>query len=675
MSRAPSETLRAVLSAALAGLEPLRAEPPQSLSVWAGENYKLSRESSHKGGDWEAYPFQRGWMDAFSNDAIPEVNVRKSKRVGYTKTVGAFVAYNAAHRRRKQAVWQPTDDDRDSFVKTEIDPMVRDVAAVKRVLLSGKDDSLKLKKFMGSHLHMLGGKAARAFRRITVAVAILDEASAFDQLVEKRVDPIEGARGRLEGAPFPKLILGSTPSIKGFDHVETREANADAVMRYQVVCPHCQVEHPLLWGGKGDAHGIKGGGLGGDAGPVRHLCPHCRGAITQGDYLRVWGQGAWVSDCGQYRYGADSTWRDAQGQPRQPPRHVAFCIWAAYSPQRSWEDIVREFLEAKRKADQGVKGPLMTFVNETLGECWEEEADRADEHALQARAEDYPLAVVPIGALVLTAGIDLQGNRWELGVWGWGPGMESWDIDHHIIEGNAQSDEDWLQVEQYLVRRYPQAWHGGTLGIESISIDSNYQTQAVFNFVRRMQHRVRIHAVRGEGTEGLPIKGPGRAQEVNWRGQRWPAGIKQWAVGVDSAKDMLHDQLQLTHAGPGFVHLNKNRPREWFEQLTAEQRVHVRTATGTGERWLKRRPRNEVLDCRNYALHAAYMLGLPTWSDKRWDQQLQAVQPPRDLFAPQPDSVAATAPSNGAASLPARPVAPPPVRKAPATAVAGGRQW
>ena len=171
MSRPQNETQRAILVAILAGLYPLRAVPPQPLSVWAAENFFLSPESSHTRGQWQAYPFQVGWMDAFSHDDIAEVSVRKAKRVGYTKTLDAFIAYNAAHRHRKQALWQPTDDDRDSFVKSEIDPMLRDVDALKAVLRTGKEDTLKLKTFLGSVLHILGGKAARAYRRITVAVA------------------------------------------------------------------------------------------------------------------------------------------------------------------------------------------------------------------------------------------------------------------------------------------------------------------------------------------------------------------------------------------------------------------------------------------------------------------------------------------------------------------------
>ena len=65
-----------------------------------------------------------------------------------------------------------------------------------------------------SVLHLLGGKAARAYRRITVAAAKLDELDGFVQQVEKSADPFTLAEGRLEGAPFPKIICGSTPRLK-----------------------------------------------------------------------------------------------------------------------------------------------------------------------------------------------------------------------------------------------------------------------------------------------------------------------------------------------------------------------------------------------------------------------------------------------------------------------------
>lgn len=658
MSRAPTETQRAVVAALLAGLQPLKAERPQSLSQWAAdpENFRLSSESSHTTGQWVAYPFQRGWMDAFSNDAIEEVTVRKSKRVGYTKTLVAFIAYNAAHRRRKQALWQPTDDDRDSFVKSEIDPMLRDVPAMKPVLLSGKEDTLKLKQFMGSVLHTLGGKAARAFRRITVSVAMLDEASAFDLVVEKSIDPIEGARGRLEGAAFPKLVAGSTPRVKGIDHIETREANADAAMRYMVACPHCDAEHPLEWGGKDVRHGFKGGGLGGDASPVRHVCPHCHEAIDQGQYLRIYGDGVWVSRCGEYRYGQDGVWRDSRNEPRAPPRHVAFHVWAAYSPQRSWQDIVREFLEAKRKADAGQNGPLITFVNETLGELWEEKFEKADEHALQRRAEAYRRFTVPYGGLVLVSGIDTQDDRWEIVTWAVGRGEEMWCVDYSVIYGNPADEREWAEkLDPYLDTVFQHA-SGQPMRIEAAAIDTmGHFTHQAYNYCRTRERR-KVYAVRGDNQPGKQIKGKATIQDVNWRGKVLKRGVRLWYVGTDTAKDTLYGRLQVTQPGPGYVHFSAELPANFYAGLTAESRVPVRTARGVEYRWVNPPGRrNEPLDCTVYALFCAEALGLHTRTEREWDRLASAVQPPTaDLFAaPVMASVLPDVPPRPTAAAPA----------------------
>lgn len=639
-AEAPQATCAAATKAAIsaavrAGLEGLRARPPIGLAEWSAQHFRLAGESSHQRGGWEAWPFQLGILDWMGDDDIEELDVLKSKRVGYTKMLTAAICFDAAYRRRNQAIYQPTDDDRDSFVKSEIDPAFDGipVVAAARKVTRAAEDSLKLKHFRGCVVHLLGGKAARAYRRITVASVKLDELSGFDPQIEKSADPFTLAHGRLEGAPFPKAICGSTPRIKGLDLTEARAALADAFLRYHIACPHCRAEHPLAWGGKDSAWGIKWDPVD-PAGTVRHVCPHCRQGITQAQYLAAWA-GTWVCDKTGIRYGPDRTWRAADGQPVKPPRHVACHVWTAYSPQRDWPDIVRQFLAARERQKAGDEGPMQGFVNETRGETWEVVGARSDEHALQKRAEPFPLRVVPVGALKLTAGIDLQADRWEIHVWGWGRRMESWPIDHHVIDGNPASEADWAHVAAYLARRYPQAWHGGHLGIDSVSIDSGFHTHAVYHFVRNHQHRLPVRAIKGDPGEHKPIKSPATAQDVNWRGQRWANGIRLWIIGVHQAKDLLLGQLAVHEPGPGYVHFSHELPREWYEQLTAEQRIPVRSPRG-GElyRWIKRRPRNEVLDGRNYAYHAATVLGLDRYSDRQWQQLEQAAQPPRDLFSP-----------------------------------------
>jgi phage terminase large subunit GpA-like protein len=633
VSHAQPETLRAVLAAVVAGLEPMRAVPPMRLSEWAAKEFQLSAESSHTRGEWTAYPPQIGIMDAFSNDDIEEVTVRKAKRVGYTKMLLAFIAYNAAHRRRKQAVYLPTDDDRDSFVKTEVDPMLRDVEAIRPVLVSGKDDTIKLKSFLGSMLHLLGGKAARAYRRITVAVVLMDEASAFDQKVEKAIDPMTAAKGRLEGAPFPKFIAGSTVRVDGIDHIQHRENQAEAVMRYRIHCLHCDEEHPLLWGGKAVSYGFKWDGS--DPTTVRHVCPHCRQFITQADYLRIWDdRAAWVSECGKWRYDHHAgAWLDGQGNPCKPPRHVAFVdFWTAYSPQREWVDIVREFLGAKTKADAGETGPLETFVNETLAQYWKVEMDKADEHALAKRAEAYRLRTVPQRASVLVAGVDTQDNRWEVVVWAIGRGEEMWAVDYQVIYGNPADQREWDEkVDPYLQQTFLHAG-GQMLRIEAAAVDTmGHFTHQAYNFCRTRERR-RVFAVRGDPQPSKMVKGKATIQDVNWQGKVLKRGVRLWYVGTDTAKDLIYGRLLVTQPGPGYVHFSRDLPPQFYEQLTAEARMPTRTARGIEFKWVNpKRARNEVLDCTVYAIFCTHALSLHTYTDPMWARLEKALEP--DLFA------------------------------------------
>lgn len=679
------EAIVAIKAAVALGLESLRAEAPQTLSEWAAENFILAGESSHQKGGWIGWPFQLGILDFMSDDRIEELAVKKSKRVGYTKMVTAFVAYNIAHRRRKQALWQPTDDDRDSYVKSEIDPVLDGVGAIRRARKQGKgaEDTIKYKPFRDSVLHLLGGKAARAYRRITVAVAILDEWSAFDQTIEKSGDPGSLAKGRLEGAPYPKFVGGSTPRIKGLCHVERACEDALANVRYYIECRHCGEEHPLIWGGKELAHGFKWDR--GNPASVRHVCPHCRKSITQADYLPGGTPltGAWVCYKTGLRYGADRVWRDAAGMPCRAPRTLGVHIWSGYSPQRTWESIVDEFEKAYKALKAGDAGPMTGFTNETLGETWELKGDSSDEHALQARAEDYLLCTVPAGGLVLTAGVDVQRDRWEISVWAWGRGMESWMVDHHIIYGNPANDADWEPVTAYLQRRYAQAWHGGSLGLSAISVDSSDQTQSVYNWVRMAQASLQnLRAIKGDNNDNRNILGPSSLQEVNHRGRKIARGIKLWLVGVDSAKDLLLGQLAIKEPGPGFVHFSRELTREWFEQLTAEQRVLSKVQGRDVYKWVKRRPRNEVLDCRNYAMHAAMAYGVHKFTEAKWLQLEQSLQPAADLFsapAPTPEVGRGNAPQvpagTQAIAINATPAPPKPAVRTPHKSPFASEEW
>ena len=197
------------------GMAAWGAPEPMTLDEWARKHFYLSAESSYVEQAWTPWPFQRAILSCIGNDDVAEVDLKKSARVGYTKMILAAAGYFAEHKHRNQGLWQPTDEDRDEFVKSELDPMLRDVQCMRTVLPSflsrHKDNTLQQKRFIGSMLHCKGAKAAKNFRRISIDVGYLDEADACDRDVEKEGDPPTLILKRLEGATFPKFVVGTTP--------------------------------------------------------------------------------------------------------------------------------------------------------------------------------------------------------------------------------------------------------------------------------------------------------------------------------------------------------------------------------------------------------------------------------------------------------------------------------
>jgi terminase, large subunit len=641
------------------GLKSLEVATPMRLSEWAAENFYLSAESSYVEKKWEPFWFQPAIMDAISDDEIEEVNVKKSARVGYTKIILAAIGYTAHHKRRNQAVWQPTDDDRDEFVQTEVEPMLRDVAIMTTVFrgakVNAKGNSLKQKRFVGSMCHMRGGKAAKNYRRISVDTAYLDEIDGFDHDVEGEGSPVKLAYKRVEGATFPKLVIGSTPKTKGTSLIENRVDQAQLRFRPHVPCMHCGERILIQWGGKDKPYGFKW--YNNDPETVGHVCQYCAGVMTQADYIAAGPQGRWIAADGTW-IDSDFLFRDAAGNVVPKPAHVAFdCLWTAYSEMTSWAKIVREWLAAVAKNEAGDSADLKAFINTTLGESYEETGEKADEHALLARAKDYPLRVVPMGGLILVAGVDVQDDRFEIVIWALGRKEEMWPIDYTVIDANPADPSDWDKLDAHLQIVFPHA-AGGQMAVRGAAVDTGgHFTHEAYNFCRVRTAR-RIYAVRGEPREGQPIKGRSSKVDVNARGKVLKGGVKLWHVGTDTAKDLLLGRLSVEQAGPGYVHFSKELPNEFFHQLTAEQRIKVKTSQGEKYRWVKVRTRNEVLDCTVYALFVAQMLDLHRYTDKQWDLLESKVRPMTlDMFGTPLPPAAPTLPASqpGQTTAPANP--------------------
>lgn len=632
IERADLADPREVVRKALAKWKP----PPRlTLSEWADEHFYLSAESSAQAGRWHTLPYQKGILDAITDPAVTSVSVMKSARVGYTKCMNAAIGYHMHQNPCSILVVQPTVEDAKGYSKEEIAPMLRDCPALAGILFEDQEEkgpkdsanTIQHKRFPGGVLSLIGANSGAGFRRISRRVVIFDEVDAYPPSAGQDGDPIKLGTKRTEFFHDRKIIAGSTPLIAGHSRIEELYLAGDQA-HYFVPCPHCGHMDQLVFTER-DSGGHFMVFDKEDPSGAHFVCSKNGCVIEHKDKRAMVSAGEWRSS-------------------KPFTGHRSFHIWAAYSfsPNATWADIASEFLEAKRLGRETLK----TFINTVLGETWQESGEAPDWERLYQRRELYQVGTVPAGVKFLTAGVDVQKDRWVYEVVGWAPGKESWSVDAGVIMGDTSNEQAWLALDELLGRQYNSAT-GTPFTIRMLAVDSGAFTQAVYNWARRHQSN-RVIAVKGSSTARTLTSSP-TPVDVTFGGKRIARGAKVWPVGVDIAKTELYGWLRLNPPiesyayPPGFCHFPEHPP-EYFRQLTAEHLVSAVNRKGYRvHEWQKIPGReNHWLDCRVYARAAAAVIGLdrmqaapfPTAHPRPEPSQPAPVaQPPAPLVKPKSD--------------------------------------
>lgn len=584
-----------IVATALAAWKP----PPRlSLSEWADRYFYLSAESAAEPGRWTTLPYQREMMDAFTDPRVTQVSVMKSARVGWTKIVNAFVGYSVHHDPAPMMVVQPTVDDAKGYSKEEIAPMLRDCPALAKIVIedaeeTGPRDSgntILHKRFPGGVLSLVGANSGTGFRRVSRKRVLFDEVDGYPQSAGADGDQIQLGIRRTEHYWDRKIGAGSTPLVAGASRIERLFEEGDQ-RRYYVPCPSCGHMAPFRFS---ERTGFAGHTMTWPEGRPEDAFFTCEanGCVIEHHQKRE------IVERGEWRAARTFT------------GHASFHIWAAYSysPNATWGQIAQEFLRTKDDPKT-----LRTFVNTWLGETWQERGEAPEWERLYQRREGYGIGSVPAGVLVLTAGVDVQKDRWVYEVVGWGAGKESWSVDIGVIPGDTSNEAEWSKLDELLNREYPTG-AGTAMRARCLAVDSGYNTNTVYAWARR--HVGRVIAVKGQDGASALLGAP-KAVDVTSGGKRFARGCKVWAVGTDIAKSELYGWLRLAAPKdgeplpPGFCHFPEHQ-EEFFKQLTAEQLVPYVDALGfTRYDWQKIPGReNHWLDTRVYARAAANLCGV-----------------------------------------------------------------
>lgn len=569
--------------------------PKLSLSEWADRHAVLSAESAAEAGRWTTLAYQKGIMDAFTDPTVEMVVWMKSARVGATKIFNHLIGYHMHQDPCPLMVVQPTVEDAEGYSKDEIAPMIRDTPVLRELVSEPKakdgSNTILLKQFSGGALQMVGANSARGFRRVSRRVVLFDEVDGYPASTPEG-DQIKLGIKRSEYYWNRKIGIASTPTTKEFSRVE-RWFNMSDQRRYYVPCPECGHQQYLRWQQmKWEKDRPE---------TAAYECESCAALIPHR-------MKRWMVDRGEWRATA----------PAKQPGLVGFHLWAgySYSPNASWEQLVREFLEVKSDPDQ-----LRTFINTALGEPFElDYSNKLSADGLMARRDQYQPSTCPKGVLVLTAGVDTQDDRLEVSVWGWGAGEEAWLIWHQVIHGDPALPEVWGQLDQVLAAEWD-AEEGQPMKIRQMAVDSGgHHAHSVYLYARERRPQG-VVATKGSSSKDQQVVNKGRPVDINWRGQVIKRGGQVFSVGTDTAKTTLYGRLRHNEPGPGYLHFHEAADEEYFAQLTSEKQ-QVKSVRGfMVKEWVKASgARNETLDCLVYAFAALQLLLRKYDRKTAWEQ-------------------------------------------------------
>ncbi|AKM09868.1 terminase gpA endonuclease subunit [Croceicoccus naphthovorans] len=511
----------------------------------------------------------------------------------------------------------------ESYVKKEFDKMIEhavafeDVGDLKSRLLPGAgSDTLNLKRFYGADFFFFWptGSRLRALPFSRIRIDDLDEISTDIDNQGDAVSLAHGRMGSFEAFGQTMLYVNSSPKLGPRAGIEAFVA-AGTNERLWVDCldSECGTPFPMEYE---QLMFDRGGSPADAAASAEMACPKCGCCFGQKEKRALMETHRWIGR-GETAVPRSENPTGKTGELEQNTR-ASFRLDGVQG-FRPWSEIAQRARRAEIALEyEQDEGPLKSFDQTILGRNYRvrssgEAPVSEDELVLRAKASAYALGEVPPGVEVLIATIDQQGNRFEVGVWGFGTHFRAWLIDRFpilTVEENGKQrplrpftrPEDWAVIhEKVMSRSYPLAGAPHLrMKLFNTAVDTGGLDAATDNAFAWWHAMVSGDA--GSGRAPLPptaitlIKGGNnpKARKLpppTIDAKRQIKGAPQaelYLPNVARLKDIANVALNRREDGPGYVQFPRDIAPEYLAELRAETKqgdVWIRDPHDANETW------------------------------------------------------------------------------------------
>lgn len=608
----------------------LRPPPRMNVPDWADTYRHMSAAVGAVGGPWRTSTVEvaRGPLMAVTEPGVRKISAMTCTQVLKTELLLNTIGYYAHLDPCPILLLQPKDEMADAFSKERIAPMIQSSPALGRIMSDPRtrtgDDTLRFKKFPGGFLAMASAGSPSNLAMRAIRVTLLDEIDKYEPT--KEGDPVLLAEERTSTFTTSALsIRACSPTVEETSRIYKAYMEGDQ-RRPFVRCPDPDCQHEQTLGFFSHVHYEKDDEGQGLPETAVLACEACGTTWSEADRIRMMTtrgairhlQTRKFTCCGEAQdplVERQWTWdEDLQvgyarckhcGTHPVSNRHASFTANKLYSPFTPVVTLVEKWLEAKDDPES-----KQTFYNTQLGIPFKAEVTKdVSAHWLAERRETYQHPV-PDGAVVLTAGVDVQtgaqGNlgRFEIETVGWGMHEESWSLAYHVIEGDPSKPAMWEELDQYLQKGLRNS-RGFEQYIAATCIDSGgHYTNEVYKFARARVGR-NVWAIKGASDAGGTWSPIWPAPANDQKKRKFRTGWRPIIIGVNEAKSAIRNRLLIKDPGAGYAHFPASYDEGYFEQLTSEELRVERKAGVSQRKWFKKKNiANEALDCRVYAYAA-----------------------------------------------------------------------
>ncbi|EFL53023.1 terminase GpA [Solidesulfovibrio fructosivorans JJ]] len=601
-------------------------------SVWAAQNIVV-QDGPFAGSRlrMDVTPYMPGIIDTLYQPGVEEVGVCASPQISKSELLFASLFYSMEFFPGPKLVAMPDEDTLTRAVEKKLLPRIRGSATLRRLFYRYAKGAFELTD--GSPVYLASSQSPAQRASVTVMHEFLDEIDLYRQLAGQGAPITEFEERTISYGHKRKILKISKPmgdetsAIWIFVTID-----CDELRRWQVPCSACGTvqimheDHVVVLEHCKDPREIKRRKLG------RYKCPHCGYLWTDHARNQAVARGEWIAD-----------------EPVLRPRAVGFHLPALVSPFVSLSEFAADKLTAENSDDDRVK---RDYANGRCAKPFKAIAlDTKEETVLSRRAMWLPAKTVPVEAVALTCGIDVQMDSFWFSVLAWGREMQSWLVDY----GQLRTWEDVMGLVHGT--RYPVLGRdGSTLGIWRAGIDSG-GNKTKHEILTRTEEVYSWCRARGDGRL-FPIKGRSRDYHVNvsWTtidklphsGRPIPGGLQLYLLDVNSLKRLLYKRLRQDAKQPMLLHGQTGE--DYARHLAAERLVKDRAGNYV---WEQLSDTNHLLDATMIAHACADDSWTPSLS-YLLEQEHEETTKPRETPRPDADdrgSILAAAASRASAIL------------------------